>query len=134
MIPGQDFQLGFLRKLQRIFNDGQFVATYKFALLHALATLCCEREPEEDGTLALTPKDLAGKFLELYWEQARPFNGDAILLAATGRQAELITRLLKVRPHYRTFAQFRQGAHYPAELARAAGLIVKMPLWKLQTA
>ena len=33
-------QLAFLTKLQRLFSEGDFTATYKFALLMALADIC----------------------------------------------------------------------------------------------
>ena len=48
-------ELEFLRKLQRLLAEGDFVATYKFALLNALADLCLEREPAADGSLAVRP-------------------------------------------------------------------------------
>ena len=44
-------ELEFLRKLQRLLAEGDFVATYKFALLNALADLSLEREPAADGSL-----------------------------------------------------------------------------------
>jgi hypothetical protein len=37
--PSPDEQLQFLKNLQRILSEGGFVATYKFALLMALAGL-----------------------------------------------------------------------------------------------
>ena len=46
-------QLAFLQDLQRLLDEGQFVASYKFALLMAIAELCLEREPEADGSLKL---------------------------------------------------------------------------------
>lgn len=42
-------ELEFLRKLQRLLAEGDFVATYKFALLNALADMSLEREPAADG-------------------------------------------------------------------------------------
>jgi hypothetical protein len=44
-------EVTFLRKLQRLLEEGDFVATYKFALLQALADLSVEKDPEADGTL-----------------------------------------------------------------------------------
>ena len=35
--------LEFLRKIQRLLSEGEFVATYKFALLQALADLSVEQ-------------------------------------------------------------------------------------------
>jgi len=37
--PGDRGQLDFLQQVQRIFDEGEFVATYKFALLIALVEL-----------------------------------------------------------------------------------------------
>ena len=38
--PTPEEQVLFLRNLQRLLVEGQFVASYKFALLHAMADLC----------------------------------------------------------------------------------------------
>lgn len=38
-VPTPQEQVEFLRKLQRLLTEGQFVASYKFALLRALADL-----------------------------------------------------------------------------------------------
>ena len=43
-------EVTFLRKLQRLLEEGDFVATYKFALLQALADLSVENESAGDGT------------------------------------------------------------------------------------
>ena len=40
--PSPEAQLQFLSKLQRLFAEGDFTATYKFALLMALADLAIE--------------------------------------------------------------------------------------------
>jgi hypothetical protein len=37
--PTETDQLQFLKNIQRLLNEGSFVASYKFALLHALADL-----------------------------------------------------------------------------------------------
>ena len=42
MKPSPESQLVFLSKLQRLFAEGDFTATYKFALLIALADLAVE--------------------------------------------------------------------------------------------
>ncbi|MCU8029521.1 hypothetical protein L5M51_07085 [Shewanella sp. SM73] len=36
-------QVEFISYLQRLLVEGDFVATYKFALLHAIADICIER-------------------------------------------------------------------------------------------
>lgn len=45
--PTPDFQLELLSKLQRLFSEGDFTATYKFALLIALADLAVELGHDE---------------------------------------------------------------------------------------
>ena len=47
-------ELAFLRKLQRLLAEGDFSATYKFALLNALADLSLEHEPAPDGSLRVS--------------------------------------------------------------------------------
>ena len=49
MIPPPDaaFQVRFLQQVQRILAEGSFVATYKFALLHALADLAVLKGDDE---------------------------------------------------------------------------------------
>ena len=49
----------FLTKLQRILNEGLFVASYKYALLLALAELSVEKEAAADGTLRIELDKLA---------------------------------------------------------------------------
>jgi hypothetical protein len=66
-------ELEFLRKLQRLLNEGDFTATYKFALLNALADLSLERSTDVDGSLRLSLSAIAEKFIEYYWRQARPY-------------------------------------------------------------
>jgi hypothetical protein len=43
MQPTSDEQIQFLVKLQRLLDEGLFVATYKFALLLSIADLCIEQ-------------------------------------------------------------------------------------------
>ncbi len=39
-VPSAREQLDFIQKLRRLMDEGSFVATYKYALLHAIADLC----------------------------------------------------------------------------------------------
>jgi len=87
MNPG--FEIKFLRNLQRLLEEGEFVATYKFALLQALADLSVEREFLCDQPLKLPVDAIAEKFVEYYWGQAMPYSPDAdrsgILRQNTGK-------------------------------------------------
>ena len=64
--PSPEEQLVFLSKLQRLFAEGDFAATYKFALLIALADLAIELGNDDGEPLALTSIGIAAKFVELY--------------------------------------------------------------------
>lgn len=57
-------ELEFLTKLQRILNEGLFVASYKHALLLALAELSVEKEAAADGTLRIELDELAERVRE----------------------------------------------------------------------
>ena len=78
-------EIEFLRKLQRLLNEGDFVATYKFALLNALADLSLERSIEEDGSLRVPLRAIAEKFIEYYWRQARPYGALDGMLSCCAR-------------------------------------------------
>ena len=52
--PSAEAQLAFLAKLQRLFSEGDFTATYKFALLIALADLAVELGADDGAELALS--------------------------------------------------------------------------------
>ena len=84
-------ELTFLRKLQRLLDEGDFTSTYKFALLNALADLSVERTPAHDGSLRLEVRALAEKLIEYYWRQVRPYRAvathGAVLKQNTNMQA-----------------------------------------------
>lgn len=130
--PSDRAQLAFLKQLQRIFNEGEFVATYKFALLHAIADICVERADDAKGRLHIPIQDLGAKFLELYWNHAAPYNGNVILQNTHG-QAEIVRKLEQARLEHRTLPAFRNSAQWARSVKSAASLIRKMPLWRLQT-
>ncbi len=91
MPPTPEEQVLFLRNIQRLLVEGQFTASYKFALLHAIADLCVLKGDDSGAPLDLDVKDIGEKFIELYWQQCRPFQlGDQstgiVLQQNTGRQ------------------------------------------------
>ena len=52
-------QLEFLTKLQRLFTEGDFTATYKFALLISLADICVEQGQDNADAMVVQHKDIA---------------------------------------------------------------------------
>ena len=67
--PTPEDQVRFLQNVQRLLSEGGFVATYKFALLHALADLSVLKGDDSGAPLQLTTFEIAEQFVEIYWRQ-----------------------------------------------------------------
>ena len=98
-IPAPEEQVRFLRNVQRLLAEGLFVATYKFALLHALADLAVLKGDDFGAPLELPTRDIAAKFVELYWRQSRLFPAGGapsglILRQNAGRQAAIVSQIV----------------------------------------
>jgi len=138
--PSADEQLAFLAKLQRIFAEGDFTATYKFALLIALADLAVERGADNGDPLPLETSQLAERFIQLYWKHVTPYaTGSAeavagILRQNTGAQAAVVTAITAFRA--RVSASNPQVAArdmtYPALVREVALTVSAQPLSFLQ--
>ena len=136
--PTEAEQLQFLKNIQRLLNEGSFVASYKFALLHALADLSIIKGNDTGAPLPLAITDIAEKFIELYWQQARPFNArhaGFILKQNTGAQAAIVNRLAEAHKESGgALYQYRKDKAAWNGLMRSVANVVRvMPLWKLQT-
>jgi hypothetical protein len=124
--------LEFLNKFQRILNEGLFVASYKYALILALAELSVEKTVAPADSVALPLTELSERFISLYWRQAAPFAGGVLLTQNAGRQASAITRLAEFRAHAPTLATARAHPQWGRLVKDIGRLLVAMPLWKLQ--
>ena len=137
-IPSPEQQVDFLRKVQRLLSEGIFVASYKFALLRALADLAVLKGDDSDAELSLHVNDIAKATIELYWRQCRPFcpagGGQAVLKQNTGRQAAIIQTLASVQADYRgSLPQLQHDtSQWKGVVQKVANVICVMPLWKLQ--
>ena len=63
----------FLGKLQRLFTESDFTATYKFALLIALADLAVELGADDGEELMVSIRQIAEQFIQIYWRQTLPY-------------------------------------------------------------
>ena len=104
MHASSEQQLAFIAYLQRIFTEGDFVATYKCALLHGIADIAIERSTETHELMAartITLDELATKFVELYWQHSLPYSATGetatLLKQSSGRQAIMLTELSRLR-------------------------------------
>jgi hypothetical protein len=140
-IPKPQEQVQFLRDVQRLLAEGLFTASYKFALLRALADLAVLKGQDSGAPLEIDTEDIAARFVELYWRQSRPFDfgGEAtglILLQNTGGQAEIISKIMKSQQDCgASLFRLKQAStdRWSRLIAKVEKVVCKMPLWKLQT-
>src|SRR5271167_1206162 len=95
--PTAEQQIAFLHDLQRIFEEGDFSATYKFALLMALAEIAVEVGSDSGAPQTVRLQLIGEKFAELYWRQAAPYStvggSSGVLAQNLGAQAAVIRHL-----------------------------------------
>jgi hypothetical protein len=137
-VPSPGDQVAFLRQLQRVLEEGSFVATYKYALLHTIADLCVTSGDDSGAPLTLSTRQIAERFVELYWRQVLPFPaGEAtdVLSQNTGRQAAIVLRVREARESYGgSLSRLKNRPVEWESLVRQVEQTVReMPLWRLQT-
>jgi len=139
--PTAEEQVRFLTNLQRLLAEGQFVATYKYALLLALADISIEAGDDSGDVLRIPTKVIAEKFVLYYWRQCLPYiqrnniSPGQILRQNTGGQAAILKRIANARSIYGgSVALARRDVVGRKALVQEVEAIVRqMPLWKLQT-
>ena len=90
MPPTSDAQIEFMVSVQRLLDEGLFTASYKFALLLALADLSIEHGDDSGAWLTITTDLIAEKFVQYYWRQAVPY--------ANANVAAILQQNTDVRP------------------------------------
>ena len=133
-------QLTFITNVQRILNEGSFVATYKFALIMSLADYSVKNGDDSGEPVQLTTRDIAESFVEYYWRQAVPYalgNVQAsvsVLKQGTGLQPVVLSRIIQLHGLFNgSLAAARKDSKtWSVLLNKVAATIALMPLWKLQ--
>ncbi len=72
--PPAEFQITFLQKIQHLLENSSFQATYKYALLIAIADITIEHGEDQDKYLQINKRVIAERFIELYWGQISPYS------------------------------------------------------------
>ena len=138
--PAADAQLSFLSKVQRLFNEGDFTATYKCALLIALADLAVELGKDDGDELSLTIRQIAERFVQLYWRQAttygigRPGAEPAVLSQNLGIQAAVIGEIANFRATCGVMSPQAARSHpkFGALVSSVGATVSAQPLARLQ--
>jgi exosortase/archaeosortase len=98
-----DDQIRFMVNIQGLLDEGLFTASYKFALLLALAVLSIEQGNDSGEPLEVTTDAIAEKFVQYYWRQVVPYAtpGEATILQQnTDRQAAIVNLVREARASY----------------------------------
>ena len=135
LVPSAADQLTFLDYIQRVFEEGEFVATYKFALLLAITELAVEYGDDSSAELDLPFELIAEKFLEMYWPHAAPYSGGTetgILSQSSGRQAAVVNLIQDIREKFSTISRARTSVEWSGAIKKTIALLKEMPLWRLQ--
>jgi hypothetical protein len=141
MQPTPEEQINFLSNVQRLLAETKITATYKYALLLALAEIAVEYGDDSGTPLAINTALIAEKFIHFYWRQAIPYVPAGqqaavarVLSQNTGGQASVITQIESARGQGGGSLAGLQHQHEIWNgLVRNVEQVVRiMPLWKLQ--
>ena len=138
-LPSAEAQIAFLQNIQRLFDEGEFQATYKYALLLTLAELAVECGNDSGDELGLPMPRVAEKFAEFYRRQVIPYQSGLagtepnVLSQNLGVQAAVVNHLADI--HQKSGGLLSRARAHPdwaSVLSRIASLIRTMPLRYLQ--
>ncbi|GAB2914789.1 HNH endonuclease signature motif containing protein [Paraburkholderia jirisanensis] len=138
--PSAEAQLTFLAKLQRLLGEGDFTATYKFALLISLADLAVELGADDGAELSLTNRQIAERFIQLYWRQINPYGTGrpgtqpGVLSQNLGSPAAILSAIADFRASFPgvTYQQASATADFATLLTKVAAVVSAQPLNYLQ--
>ncbi|WP_168390289.1 HNH endonuclease domain-containing protein [Acinetobacter indicus] len=145
--PSAGEQLLFFKNVQKILYLGSFTSTYKFALLMSLARLSVEQGEIREERVILSFKDIAEKFVELYWQQTTPYRympdeqninnyeHPFILyhLREKNKQATIVRLILESRLKFKTLAALKNNPiEWSQLLKNITNQIKKYPIKLLQ--
>jgi 5-methylcytosine-specific restriction endonuclease McrA len=135
--PPAEQQIAFLHDLQRIFEEGDFSATYKLALLMTLAELAVEAGNDSGDALTVSLYSISEKFIELYWRQGAPYSSIAgtggVLWQNRGTQAAVVRHVNSLRLLTSgNISVARRCEEWRPRVLAVARVIREMPLRHLQ--
>ncbi|AUT67048.1 HNH endonuclease [Paraburkholderia hospita] len=138
--PSPEAQLVFLAKLQRLFAEGDFAATYKFALLISFAELAVEYGADDGAELTLTTRQIAERFVYLYWQHATPYgtghvgSQPGVLVQNLGDQAAILNAISEFRAGTSASSALQASClpSYEPLLSKVASVVSAQPLKYLQ--
>jgi len=135
--PGPDL-LAVAERVLELLGEGQYVATYKYAVMLALLDLVLELPEGQDPTT----HQLAEKIVQLYWPHTAPYGARepaAVLRQNNRGQAEIVRdiarfreRVVRDRSLPLVQARARHGAAFERLVRHVEVKLIEMPLARLQ--
>lgn len=145
LMPSADTQIQFISDIQQLLATAKATSTYKFALLISLVRISIEKNHSNSEALTIPLTAIAEKFIEIYWQQARPYFthittqeshnplNDPILLQNNGKQALVITQIIEAQRQTPSLSAFKKsGAPWEKLLKKVGQTIHTYPLQHLQ--
>jgi hypothetical protein len=140
-VPTPEEQVQFLRNVQRLLAEGLFTASYKFALIRALADLAVLKGDDSGAPLEIETTDIAARYVELYWRQSRPFpvGGEAtglVLRQNTRGQATIIRQIVQSQQECGgSLFRLKQlvSDRWSSLVGKVEEVVCEQPSWRLQT-
>ncbi len=133
-LPSDRAQVEFLTHLQRVLTEGGFVASYKFALLLALADVAVEMGDDSGAPLHIPLAAIAEHLIRLYWRQVIPHPTGQVLQQNTGKQAAIVNLVQHAREQSGSLpVLMRDRRAWTSLVNKVARVAKEMPLFKLQT-
>jgi len=139
---GEEDAITFATRILALLEEGQFVATYKFALLLALIDLALERADEAGRLESIIPvRDVAEKVIELYWPQADDFShGHALFQNEGQKHVAVVSKIRKLKPGHTarsalTLSRLRRdkSGRYESLVRATMAKLIEDPIPRLQT-
>lgn len=141
--PSAQEHLAFLVKLQRLLTEGDFTATYKFALLMALTDIAVEKGHDDLRPLAISMHEIAQKFIDYYWQQTMPyrvtgqmgeFSGAGVISQSFGSTAKIIKDICAFRQaeNLDSLERAKRSTGYRRLLSAVAQTVAKQPVTYFQ--
>jgi hypothetical protein len=133
-------QIDFISYMQRLLQEGDFSSTYKFALLHALADICIEKQVIGNEKVIISFDEIVDKLIVLYWQHAKPFHMEleqelegGVLLQNAGKQAKIIADItLLQNSGVRNLDHAKSLPIWPKIYRNTLKALKDGPIWRLQ--
>lgn len=137
--PTAEEHLAFLVKLQRLLSEGDFTATYKFALLMALADIAVERGHDDVRPLEISMRDIAEKFVDYYWQQTMPYKAvgldndkinesSGVLRQSTSSDAKVTMKIQKFINKFGSLGRAKRSSEFKRLVTEVSSTVSGQPV------